>query len=187
MLPSHAHSTSVDKAAPPRRRSLTLANNEKANAYPPAGSLASHPESEAFLPESIDNMGASGEYSRGRYGAPTLQPHKPVAPWYKQKRVIGAAAASLLLLAYLFSGSIATPAATSTTARPVVEQHKAGTGVKGQDGGTDFEGIGSEDIKDRPDMPVADTQGECRPIKGKPATQWALMIDAGSTGSRIHI
>lgn len=180
--PAHAHSSSVNSTNTKvfHRSSITLSASEKTAAI-------SSPDLEgvetALLSDKVEETelqdmgGSSSEWSRGRYGAPVLQPHESPA-WYRRNKkiVILLGAAALLLLGYA-----ATHSASSTRLIPASESN------------TDFEGMGSEEIAQRPADQQLDNpnnqnnKNQCLPVPGKPEHQFALMIDAGSTGSRIHI
>jgi hypothetical protein len=166
-----SHSTTA------RRRSLGhLSPNiaEKASAYPPDGGDAA-------------DQGLLHDAEMGHYEQlPKPGPSKfSWIDFFKRKPVLISLAALVGLL-YLFSSGHAPSLAHARDGEVQFSGGKAG-----EDSNTDFEGLGAQDNLDRPHLPAggeqASEQGKCVPILGMPDHQYALMIDAGSTGSRIHI
>ena len=183
-----------------RRRSISVdLTSNLAASYPPdqrvllnGVALVDEEDEEADEAEMGRNDG------RGRYGAPSLQQsqakQQQTSSIFKRRNLLLALGA-VVGLVWLAGGTpgwkkgFVRSSSHTTSELPELIDNEGGA-----DSNTGFDGLGSQENLERPNLPEGANAGsdssattECIPIPGKPAHQYALMIDAGSTGSHIHI
>lgn len=126
----------------------------------------SHPEA----PDDSDSQAEMGWRYAGPMDNFASKPESGLRAFFKRKPLT---VAVLVLLVFGFLWSQAGPATPSLTS------------FKPQQQSQNHQALAYEDEQDQ-GQPRPSSQ-ECKPLPGKPDHQYALMIDAGSTGSRIHI